>query len=141
MPRGISVVELVVVLALVGVLTMLVAPRWEPLRDGLAVDRATAEVATFYHTARYAAILRSQMVRMEVGDAMLRAVYEGIRDSTFLQGPGPARLGVTLEASRSTIRIGPNGLGYGAANTRLVLRRGDAADTLTTSRLGRLKRW
>jgi hypothetical protein len=126
---------------LVGAVTLLVAPRWGPWRDGLAVDRATHEVASFYHTARYAAILRSQMVRMEVGGTLLRAVYEGTGDSTFLLRPGPARLGVTLEASRSTIRISPNGLGYGAANTRLVLRRGDAADTLTTSRLGRLKRW
>jgi hypothetical protein len=33
----------------------------------------------------------------------------------------------------------PRGLGFGAANLSLVLSRGDAADTLTVSRLGRVK--
>ncbi len=55
--------------------------------------------------------------------------------------PGPARHGVTLTASRSVIRIYSNGMGLGAANTKLVVRRGAAAESLTTSRLGRLKRW
>jgi hypothetical protein len=39
------------------------------------------------------------------------------------------------------IRVGPNGIGWGAANTQLILRRGAAAESLTTSRLGRLKWW
>ena len=141
MQRGFTVVEVVVVVAIVGTLVGLLLPRWGPVRDGLAVDRATREVASFYHRARYAAILRAQPVRIEFGAESLRAVYEGVRDSTFLVHPGPARLGVGLDASRVVIRIGPNGIGYGAANTRLVLSRGAAADTLTTSRLGRLKRW
>jgi len=127
--------------AIIGTLLGLLAPRWGALRDRLTVDRATREVASFYQTARYGAIMRAQPVRIEFGAASLRAVYEGVRDSTFLTRPGPARLGVTLDASRPVIRISPNGIGYGAANTSLVLSRGSAADTLTTSRLGRLKRW
>jgi len=141
MRRGFTIVELVVVMAMIGTLTGLLAPRWGALRDRLAVDRATREVASFYQTARYGAIMRAQSVRIEFGAVSLRAVYEGVRDSTFLLRPGPSRLGVTLDASRPVIRISPNGIGYGAANTRLVLSRGASADTLTTSRLGRLKRW
>jgi type II secretory pathway pseudopilin PulG len=136
-----SLVELVVVLVIVGTLTGLVVPRWSGYRDRAVVSRATSEVASFYHQARYGAILRAQTVRIEFGAETLRAVYEGVQDSTFLLRPGPARHGVALEGSRTVIRIGPNGIGYGAANTTLVLRRGAATDTLTTSRLGRLKRW
>jgi prepilin-type N-terminal cleavage/methylation domain-containing protein len=141
MRRGISLVEVVVTLAIVGTLTALVVPRWSGYQDRLAVSRATSEVASFYHQARYGAILRAQATRVEFGGETLRAVYEGVRDSTFLLRAGPARHGVLLEGSRAVIRIGPSGIGYGAANTTLVLRRGAAADTLTTSRLGRLKRW
>jgi hypothetical protein len=48
---------------------------------------------------------------------------------------------VGLDASRAVIRIDPTGLGYGAANSTIVLQRGAVAESLTTSRLGRLKRW
>ena len=51
------------------------------------------------------------------------------------------RHGVALEASRAEIRLYPNGLGLGAANTKLVFRRGEAADSITISRLGRIRRW
>jgi len=141
MHRGFTLLELLIVLAILGILLALLAPRWSRQRDRLAVHRAATEVGSFYHTARFAAILRARQVRMEFAADGLRAVYEGVTDSTFLARAGPDRHGVALEASRAVIRIGPDGLGSGAANTRLVLRRGAAADTLTTSRLGRLKRW
>lgn len=141
MHRGVSLVELLVVLTIVAILLGLLAPRWAVQRDRLAVHRATTEVAGFYTAARYAALVRARQVRLEFDGAVLRAVYEGGVDSTFLVRAGPERHGVTLAASRGVIRIGPDGLGFGAANTRLVLHRGAAADTLTTSRLGRIKRW
>lgn len=141
MTRGFTLIEMLVVLTIGGVLLGIVAPRWARYHDRLAVHQATAEVASFYGAARYAAILRSQRVRMEFAADGLRAAYEGATDSTFLTRPGPSRHGVSLTASRSVIRIAPNGLGYGVANAKLVLRRGDVADSLTTSRLGRLKWW
>ena len=95
----------------------------------------------FYHRARFAAIFRAQRVRIEFGQDSLRATLEGVEDSTFLVWPGPARHRVELTSSREVIRIHPNGFGWGGANTKLVVRRGMAAESLTTSRLGRLKRW
>jgi hypothetical protein len=51
-----------------------------------------------------------------------------------------ADLGVTLEVSRDSVIYGPSGRGYGATNTTLIVRRGSAADTVTVSRLGRVRR-
>jgi prepilin-type N-terminal cleavage/methylation domain-containing protein len=141
MPRGVTLIEVLVALLLVSLLSLLAAPRWAQFRDRRAVDRAASHLAMFYASARYAAILRAHQVRLEFSADTLRAVYEGAGDSVFLERPGPERDGVSFAASRAVIRIAPNGLGYGPANTRLVLRRGNAADTITTSRLGRLKRW
>jgi hypothetical protein len=95
----------------------------------------------FYGHARMSAIFRGRQVRLEFGPDTLRAVFEGVADSVFLVRPGPRRHGVSLRASRAVIRIYPNGLGRGAANTKLVVQRGVAAESLTTSRMGRLKRW
>ncbi|MDH3496164.1 MAG: hypothetical protein OER21_05335 [Gemmatimonadota bacterium] len=139
---GFALVELVVVLGLTAALLLLAAPRWLQWQDRTRVSRAAVELAQFYQAARYAAILRATRVRIEFTGDTLAAVYEhAAGDSAFLERPGPARHGVSLSATRAAIRIGPTGLGYGAANTTLIVRRGAAADTLTTSRLGRLKRW
>ncbi len=141
MRNGVTLPELATVLAIVGVLTATAVPRLAGWMDRIAVSRATGEITTFYQTARYAAIYRSQRIRLELGADSLRAVFEGPTDSLFLKWPGPARHGVRLRVTRATVRIQSNGLGLGAANTKLVLRRGAAVESLTTSRLGRLKRW
>jgi prepilin-type N-terminal cleavage/methylation domain-containing protein len=141
MRRGVTLLEMIMVLAMVGILCALAFPRVAGWLDELAVSRATNEVASFYQTARIGAVFHSQRVRLEFDPDTLRAVFEGWPEAEYLTWPGPARLGVSLMASRVAIRIQPNGLGLGAANTKLVLRRGMAAESLTTSRLGRLRRW
>ena len=141
MQRGFSLPEVVLVLVVIAALLGVAAPRLTRWHDHHIVRRAAQEVGVFYQAARYRAVMRSARVRVEFAADTLRAFVEGVTDSLVLRWPGPARFGVGLTASRTRIRVGPNGVGYGAANTRLVLQRGDAADTLTTSRLGRLKRW
>ena len=48
--------------------------------------------------------------------------------------------GVMLSASRDSMAYAPNGLGYGAANLTIILRRGESAETIFVSRLGRVRR-
>jgi Tfp pilus assembly protein FimT len=141
MRRGFTTIELMVILGIAGMVLVLALPRWSVVRDATAVRQAALEVATFYNVARQSAVLRATRVRVEFGSDTLRAVYEAAADSIFLVQAGPARHGVSLTASRAAVRVDPTGMGYGAANTKLVLRRGAAAESLTTSRLGRLKRW
>ena len=141
MRRGVTLAEMAMVLAIVGIVSAMAYPRVAGWLDRLAVSRATNEVAAFYQTARFSAILRAQRVRMEFRADSLIATFEGPSDSVFLHWPGPLHQGVMLTATRDSISIQPNGLGFGAANTKIVLRRGMAAESLTTSRVGRLKRW
>ena len=48
--------------------------------------------------------------------------------------------GVTFSASRDSMAYTPNGLGYGASNLTIVVRRGAAAESVYVSRLGRVRR-
>ena len=136
-----TLVETVIVLTLVGLVTLAVAPRVGNWMDSLAVRGAADEIAGFYSAARFGALLRGTRVRIELTPDSLRAIYEGAADSLFMRQEGPSRSGVSLSTSRLILRILPNGLGAGGSNTTLVLRRGVQAESLTTSRLGRLKRW
>ncbi|MBI4419545.1 MAG: prepilin-type N-terminal cleavage/methylation domain-containing protein [Gemmatimonadetes bacterium] len=141
MRRGWTLPELVTVLTLIGLLSGLMLPSFAGWADRLAVRRAADETALFYQRARFAAILRSTRVRLELSPDSLKAIYEAVRDSVFIALPGPHAHRVRFNTSRLVLRIYPNGLGVGGSNTKLVFRRGEYAESLTTSRLGRLKRW
>ena len=140
MRTGVTLIELLTVVVIVGLLAALGTPSLKHLLDRIAVDRATNELTVFYNGARLAAVLRGSRVRIEFDVDSLLAVFEGAEDSTFLNAAGPAAIGVHLTASRRIIRIWPNGLGMGAANTKLVLTRGAAGDSLAISVLGRIRR-
>lgn len=141
MRRGYTLVELVAILAILGTLFALALPRTVNWRDRHAARRAAAEVRAFYARARYGALARSARVRIELSNDSLVAVLEGTVDSLFLYRPGPRYLGVDLQATRWVVRVDPGGFGWGAANTKLILRRGSAAESLTVSRMGRIKWW
>ena len=140
MQRGLTLVELIVVIALIG-LAALGLPRFLRWADRLAVLRATQDIENFYSRARFSAIYHNSRVRIVFHQDSLTVTAEGDQDSVLLRRIGPSGRSVRLKASREVIRLYPNGLGLGGANTKLVLRRGAAAESLTISRLGRLKRW
>jgi len=48
---------------------------------------------------------------------------------------------VALEVSNPVVVFDPIGLAWGLSNTKVVLRRGVRSETITLSRLGRVKRW
>ena len=140
MARGFTLIEVVTVVLIIGIVAAVGTPSLIDALDKLAVARAVNETTSFYRTARLAAVLQGRRVRVEFSSDELRAVFEGSPDSTFLILSGPAAHRVSMSASRPSVRFQPTGLGYGGANAKLVLRRGDAADSLATSRLGRIRR-
>jgi prepilin-type N-terminal cleavage/methylation domain-containing protein len=140
MRNGFTLIELLVVLLIVAVLAAVGAQSVGHVLDRIAVDRAVNELTAFYNGARLAAVLRGRRVRVEFSADSLVGVYEGANDSTFVNVAGPSAGGVALTVSRSVIRLRPDGIGLGAANTKLVVRRGEAADSLAISRLGRIRR-
>jgi prepilin-type N-terminal cleavage/methylation domain-containing protein len=141
MIRGFTLVELLIAIIIVALMAAIGFPTLTRQMDRLAVNRAAIDLSATYQSARLWAVYHGSRVRSEFSEASLRGVAEGATDSVFLDVPGPARYRVRLTASRPSIRLGPTGLGLGAANTKLVLVRGEVAESLATSRLGRLRRY
>jgi prepilin-type N-terminal cleavage/methylation domain-containing protein len=142
MPRGFTLTELAVALTMAALLLAIGLPRLSGVLDWVAADRAAREVTTALAVARAAAVMRGTRTRVTIAADTLRIErWEGADWRPYQRWPGPITEGVTLEVSNPEVVFGPTGMGWGASNTRVVLRRGSHTETITTSRLGRVKRW
>ena len=139
MSAGHTLPELLIVLTITGTLTALAAPRVQQARDHAIVRDGITEIVATLRAARSAAQRRDARAVVAFDTAAAAAMLTVERDTVLVHQFG-AELGVTLEASRDTVIYGPSGRGYGSSNTTLIVRRGSAADTVTVSRLGRVKR-
>lgn len=136
---GTTILECVIVIALIAILTAVAIPPFQQLRDGIAVHGAAAEAHALLATARRAAIHRSATVTVDLDTVGARIIVRTGTDTLRVRELGAVH-GVHLATSRATASYGPTGLGYGASNLTLVVTRGSVADTLTVSRLGRVRR-
>lgn len=139
MRPGSTLLELAMVIALLGLCAGIAIPRLGAQRDRAASDAAAASVTAALTAARAAALRGAAVTAIRFDTAAATIVVHTASD-TLLQRDLGAVHGVRLAASRDSIAFAPNGLGYGAANARIIVTRGAAADTLTVSRLGRLRR-
>jgi prepilin-type N-terminal cleavage/methylation domain-containing protein len=142
MRRGFSLVELMVTVAAVAVVTAVTLPRLGGVLDWLVVDAEAVKVTTALAVTRHVAIMRAARARLVVaGDSLRIDRWDDRAWIPLLRWVGPREAGVRLEVSNPEIAFGPTGIGWGASNTTVVLRRGSRFETITTSRLGRVKRW
>ena len=136
--RGATLLELLVVSAIAAVDAGIAVGGAARLADVLAVRGGMRDVRAALWTARSLAVLRATRTAVRFDTIGARVVVFA-RADTALVRPLRAVYGVRLSATRDSIAYGADGLGYGAANARIVVRRRGAADTLTLSRLGRVR--
>jgi prepilin-type N-terminal cleavage/methylation domain-containing protein len=139
--QGFTLPELLSVIAIVGVLLSIVAPPLGRALDQAAVHESAERFAALHATTRQLAISRNALARLELDRAQRTATLSVRRSPTAWDTVGSYPLGsATIICSTPTIVFGPLGLGYGTSNARVIFTRGASADTITTSRTGRLRR-
>lgn len=137
--RGTTLVELVVVIIVLVALAAIALPRYRAAADRFAVRSAIQEASSLFTLARRLAITRRSAVGV-IMDTAAGAIVVRSGGSELARRSLRDRYGVRLSASRDSMSYDPRGFGYGAANLSVVVRRGQGAETLSVSRLGRTRR-
>lgn len=139
---GFTVLELMVVICIAALLMTLWFPRAARLMDWISTDRARHDMTTALAVARHGAVLQATRARLTISADTLRIDrLDATGWKPWWRQPGPASHGVLLQVSNPVVVFGPSGVGWGASNTKIVLSRGSQAETITVSRLGRVKVW
>jgi type II secretory pathway pseudopilin PulG len=138
MRHAFTLIELTVTLCTVSILSAIVVPRAGRFLDGIHVRGAVIEIESLFSTARHLAIARASRVTVEI-DTAARAIYVSAGNDTLREGNIGAEHDVRLSSTRGQMAYSATGMGYGAANLSVVVRRNSVADTVFVSRLGRLR--
>ena len=136
--RAFSLIELTVVVAIVGLTTVVCLRPVRSWLDRLATRAAVTEASLMVARARDEAIVQHTVVSLRV-DTSTGNLTLGARGERFATRPVGQAHGVRLATTRDSIAFDVRGLGYGPANLTLIVRRGAAANTLVVSRLGRAR--
>ena len=139
---GFTLLELMVVMCIAAALMAFALPRGARLLDWLETERAVRDVMTAFAVGREGAVAYATRSRITFSADTVRIDRLGPDGwAPWWRTPGPASRGVTLTVSNPVVIFGPNGMGWGASNTKIVLSRGSQVETITTSRVGRVKLW
>jgi prepilin-type N-terminal cleavage/methylation domain-containing protein len=138
MRRGFSLPELLLALAVLGLLFGIVLPRFGLFRDQLAVAEEAGRVAAAHRRARIAAILESRPVILTIAPESLTIAVDSV-PGTLWSEPGPSLHGVALSGGARALTFSPVGISTGLSNATFRFTRGAAVRTVVVSRLGRLR--
>jgi prepilin-type N-terminal cleavage/methylation domain-containing protein len=138
MRQGFSLVEMMLVLAVLGLLFGIALPRISGALDHIEVWAAANHLAAAHQRARIMAITRSQVLVLTIEAASLAIRPRGQAVPLWSE-PGPAATRVALEGPAHQFTFSPEGLTFGLSNATLRLSRGAASRTIVISRLGRIR--
>ena len=136
--RGFSAIEVTIVIGVISVLSAIAMPAMVGLLDHMRVRAAVTEIESLFGAARHIAIARATIASVEI-DTVKGTISVTVAGDTLRRGEPRIEHGVELATNRTSMSYAATGIGYGAANLSVVVRKGSIADTIVVSRLGRVR--
>ena len=138
MRTAFTIVELTITLCIVSILSAIAVPGAGRLLDSIHVNGAVVEIGTMFGTARHLAISRSRQTSVEI-DTLARIIRVTGGGEILREREIGRAHDVRISATRVRMSYSQTGMGYGAANLSVVVRRNGSVDTIFVSRLGRVR--
>ncbi len=124
---------------MLGAVVATAMPAFRGMQDRLAAEGAAAHTVRALTDARHHAVTRGARTAAWLDRVASQVLVVSGIDTVAVHALGSV-YGVRLNTTRDSIAWSATGLGYGAANARVIVTRGLAAETVTVSRLGRIRR-
>jgi prepilin-type N-terminal cleavage/methylation domain-containing protein len=136
---GFTLLELILVLAIGSIVSAVAVPRVGAMLDTVAVHGAANDAQAMLQAARHAAMTRGERATVDIDTTRTRLLLR-VGNDTLSRRDEASLNAVRFHASRGTVTYTQLGLGFGVSNLTLIISKGSAADTITVSRLGRVRR-
>jgi len=136
---GSVLLEQVILMSVIGICVAVGAAGSARALDAAAVRGATREIVELLFLARDRSMATGLRTAVRLDNAAERVVVHAGADTIARLDLRSTRH-VHLASTRDSMAYLPSGLGFGAANLRIVVSRGHSHDTVTVSRLGRIRR-
>jgi type IV fimbrial biogenesis protein FimT len=138
MRRAFTLPELMLVLAVAGILLGIAVPSLTDAWNRIQVESAANQLVTAHQRGRMMAIALSRVLTLSIDSSQL---VISPRDSggPLWSSPGPAVLGVALSGPVRQFIFSPEGFTLGFSNATMRLTRGASSRTIVISRLGRVR--
>jgi prepilin-type N-terminal cleavage/methylation domain-containing protein len=136
--RAFSLPELVLVLAVAGILTGIAVPILARAWDRVQVESAASQLVSAHQRARMMAVAKGQVLSLTIDSAML-IITPRTSSTALWSQPGPASWGVSLPGPMRRFTFSPEGFTLGLSNASLALARNSVTRTIVFSRLGRVR--
>lgn len=138
MRHAFTIFEIAVTFCVLSILSAIAIPWAGDVLDRIRVRSAATEVQSVFSAARHIAIAHAAHATVEIDTAERSITVSVGRDTVRKRELGIAH-DVLLSATRTRMSYSATGVGYGAANLSVVVRRNRAVDTVFVSRLGRVR--
>jgi Tfp pilus assembly protein FimT len=134
-----TIIESTLAICLICLVGAIAAPGVSRLLDAIEARQAAIEVETLFSAARHLAIARGAQVSVEI-DTAKRVVSVRAGEDTLRKRELGKEHQVEIKATRVSVAYSPIGIGYGAANVTIIVKRNASVDSIIVSRLGRVRR-
>ena len=138
MRRAFTIIELTVTFCILSILSAIAIPWAGRVLDSVRVRSAGVEIESLFSAARHIAIARAAQATVDIDTAAQSMRVSVGGDIVRRRDIGTAH-DVRISANRVRLSYSATGMGYGAANLSVDVRRNASVDTVFVSRLGRVR--
>lgn len=140
MRNGMSIMEVLVVVVVVGLLLLITLPRLERPLASITLESEVQRLARAHMRARMIATTRSRIAVLHIRpDSLTIGLVERGDTVAWWSEPGPATRNVTLTGPSHSVLVTPTALGLGVSNGTWTVAYRGVTRSVVLSRLGRLR--